>query len=449
MTENLSDTELVKILSSVFKMSHTIDLTEQNITDTKIEKYLLYYTSKYTSPINLQLIDELYLNDNKLCCGFVLLFNILQLSSLRILSLSNNNLNDKGAILLAKYLSVNTENNYMSNLEYLDISNNSISHEGVKAISESLKKHKCLNELDIGNNNIGSIGVNYLGEMLKINKSINILNITDNNIDIYNSNIFALGISINKSLCCLNISNNYFDELDEDIIDDTDSNDRMNYYNKIEEVIQFILSSTSIKDLVCDSCKIDDIHTQFFANELKTNNTITNLYLRDNQISNNGAYLLFDALKNNEHTVVKYMSLANTYIDNECMSSFAEFIGNNEVIQAVDMYDTDINNEGLIELSTRPELKYNKSLVLLTFGKEDINEDEPIYNNEITAILNNNASLFWYPYIHKLNLFSSEMHNIIISTVLCNTYGNLQVRLPMEVLIYIFKFFNRFNFLNY
>ena len=104
---------------------------------------------------------------------------------------------------------------------------------------------------------------------------------------------------------------------------------------------------------------------------------------------------------------------------------------------------------GLLELSKRPELKSNESIVVLTFGQEDIEEEVPIGNNEITMILNRNTNLFWKPYLHNFEIFNIEMHLMLISTILCNTYGNLRVRLPMEVLIYIFKFFNRANFINY
>ena len=444
MTDTLTKDELIKIINSLFTMKdkNIIILTNQNITDKKLYQSLSYYSKKWCLPIHLQAIRELHLDNNEFIYGYEILFNILQFSLIKILDLSNNNLDDKSAILLSKYLNNNTNANTntntnmcLSTLENLDISGNLIGCEGAKAIAESLKTHIYLNILDISENNIGSEGANYIGEMLKVNKSIKILDINENNINIYECNIFAEGISINKSLYSLDIGYNDNENIiyeNENII-----------YENIKKVFNLILSSKSIMYLLCNFSNIDDLIVQYIANELKINNVITELSLTGNPISNEGAYLLFDALKNNPFTVLKTIILSGiTGINNECLGSFAELIGNNEILQSVDMEATEIDNEGILELSKRSELKYNESIVVLKLGNEDIGE-------KISSILTRNTNLFWYPYLHKFELFNYRFHCMLMSTLLCNTYGSLNLILPKDIIIYIFTFFNRSNFLNY
>ena len=480
---DLTDNEIIQMLRSVKNMSNSIYLTNQNITDKKMEKYLLFYTPQFTSPIILQSITELYLDNNNICCGFTILFNILHLKLIKILSLCSNNLDDEGAIVLAKYL--NNHSNWLEKLEYLDISKNCIGYEGTRAIAESLKTHKHLYDLDMSDNNISSRGANYIGDMLHMNKSIRYLNINDNNIKMHEAMPFAINISMNTSLHTLNLGCNDFEDDGADADDgadndaandnaaaDADDNavaandnaaaaaaadvnlDAAEYHvqmTSLSEVITLILSSQSINNLVFDVCDIDDIKTQYIANGLKQNNTLQELYLGCNQISNEGAYLLFDALKYNDLTILKHLDISNNNIDNECIGSFAELVGGNNVLQTISMYYTYIDNEGLIELSTKPELILNDSLIKLTFGQGDVDDVIPIKNDVITSILERNLHLYWNPSYYNTEIFGSSddaynIHEIIMATLLCNTYGNLQVRLPIQVLIYIFKFFNRSKF---
>ena len=440
---------VIPIASSMHAYDETkiIYLSDQNITDINIETYLQHYLlNSMVSTLLSNNFHTIYLHNNEISTSFEKLFKLLNLKSIKIISLYNNKLDDEGTILLAKYLSNHglcSDTNYLENLEYLDISENCIGCEGTKALADALKTHKYLNQLDISCNNICAEGANYIGEMLQINKSITDLNIDNNNINFSEAIIFASSISSNTSLTNLDIGCNEFD-----ISEDTP----VSNYKKLEEVIKFILSSKTITNLICYSCDIDDIMMEYFSNGLKQNSVLEEIQLYYNEISNEGAYLLFDALKTNDKTVLKYIDLSNSYINNDCITSFAELIGNNDVLQTVNMCDTDINNEGLIVLSKRPELQKNKSLIQIKYGPEDIHMDidEPIKNTEISLILESNKNLFWYPYAHSCNLFnncSNQMNNYLITTLLFVMYGNLKVILPTDVILYIFKFFNRNNFL--
>ena len=91
---------------------------------------------------------------------------------------------------------------------------------------------------------------------------------------------------------------------------------------------------------------------------------------------------------------------------------------------------------------------YYNSILIVEFGVNEIDEEEPVENSDISYILERNKNLYWHPCYYNSNLFNDESHNIIMTTLLCNNYGSLQLRLPMGILIYIFKFLNRSNFIN-
>lgn len=450
---NITDAELVKMFKAVSYPSNIIDLTNQTITDIKMNKYLLFYSPIFAPRANLLLINELYLDNNRICCSFEKLFNIFEnLTFITLLSLSNNNLGDKGAKLLSTYLHLDkyetnsvtnsttkfrSPYNYLNYLEYLDISNNNIGVEGAKAIANSLVKHTSLIELNMSDNSICSEGANAFSKMLvSPDTTIETLYLCNNNINLSECKELAISISQIRSLLFLNISHNDCVDSDEELTD-------------LETVLMLIFSSQSITNLYLQDTNSDDIITHYLANGLKVNNTLTHLFLSDNEISNEGVYLLFDALKNNCNTILKHLELSyNYYIDNECLGSFDELLEGNNRLQSLDMSYTDIDNQGLIELSRSKGIKNNETIIVLSFGKDDVDEDEPIENSDLTFILNRNKNLFWYPYNHEFSLFSVTMHNIIITLYLCNTYGHLTYKLPSEVLIYILTFFNRSKFIN-
>ena len=456
--EQIPTDEIIKMSKVVARPSHVIDLTNKTITDKQMEQYIVFYRVPYTSTFDLFLIRELYLDNNKLFTGFKTLLDILYLPFITLLSLSNNNIGDEGAQLLATYLN-NHNHNYNTDyeydfkkcliyLEYLDVSNNNIGSKGAKAISEALYTHDNIRELDFHENNIGTEGANYFGKLLIKSKRIYSLDLCNNNINLSKCEDLAIGINKNRSLNFLNIGNNTC--VENDIAHDAEYEENLNTaLINLEKIIRLILESKSITNLFWQECNIDDIITQYIANGLKTNNKLTHLFINDNDISNEGAYVIFDALKCAEtqmHTHLKSLDLShNYYIDNDCISSFAELLGENNILQSISMNYTAINNEGLLELLTRPELKYNQSIVSLSFGKDDIDEEEPILNDTIDLIIESNQNLFWYPYIHRFNLFNVKLHNMIMTTLLCN--AEYKIRIPMNILIYIYSFYNRSKFI--
>jgi ankyrin repeat protein len=99
------------------------------------------------------------------------------LKSLTHLSLSGNDLSGPGAVELSKVFK-NHGNSFP--LRILDLSQNSITDDGIEALASSLVGHKTLEELILNSNLIGDLGCESLIEMIQSSKTLRKLELNDN-----------------------------------------------------------------------------------------------------------------------------------------------------------------------------------------------------------------------------------------------------------------------------
>jgi len=135
-------------------MKIIIDITE------KIKNETIYDLTYYN-----KLLEDLLLkiNNNKL--------------KQKEFDLSNRNIDDRGAIVLANYLRIQKKFNK------INIANNEISVYGLVALMKVLKTNTTLTVFDISSNNISEYGVKILEEVSKINKNLKKFNIANNKIE--------------------------------------------------------------------------------------------------------------------------------------------------------------------------------------------------------------------------------------------------------------------------
>mmetsp|Transcript_13889 Transcript_13889/g.19888 ORF Transcript_13889/g.19888 Transcript_13889/m.19888 type:complete len:851 (-) Transcript_13889:139-2691(-) len=188
------------------------------------------------APVNLcdtsRCLQEVYLggtfmrSEGCLSLAKMLLTN----SSLRILSLPNNNLSDCDAILLARSLSRNKQ----MPLEKIQLSFNKLTCVGVEALMNSIWGSKTLRELKIDNNNIkdrgaqlaavvltsvdlelldigfnlvGAVGIKALMKTLADNTSLRSLTLSGNILDSNSARAVSYALALNKSLTELFVDN--------------------------------------------------------------------------------------------------------------------------------------------------------------------------------------------------------------------------------------------------
>lgn len=96
----------------------------------------------------------------------------------------------------------------------LDLSSNSISGSGGKALIESLSFNHTLAELNIGSfkglyrNKIGVIGISPISQVLMKNESLVYLNVTGNQIGDEGLKYISNGLCMNEALLSLNVAQN-------------------------------------------------------------------------------------------------------------------------------------------------------------------------------------------------------------------------------------------------
>lgn len=159
---------LTKIYSAPSKLPNLVEikLAYNKMSNDGVEKLV----SALIESNNTKL-ENLDIGVNKITCDGIeiisrKLFPQLQLS-LKVLILSKNEINNKGAIYIANAL-----NSDLKGLEILRLSNNEIGDEGAIALANAISGHKKLKVVKMNSNHIGDNGALELATCLSNNQSL-------------------------------------------------------------------------------------------------------------------------------------------------------------------------------------------------------------------------------------------------------------------------------------
>ena len=250
-------------------------------------------------------------------------------NNLRILSLSNNGINDKNA----KILFAGLQNNNV--LKFLNLSYNEIGEEGLG--TNFFSSNKSLNTLIIHHNLLGPIGSDYLFNYLISNKHMNLksLEIGYNGITKDGTEYIAKYIKDNQNLITINIEGNY-------------------------------LCNEGIK-IICDS-----------INQKNGKNTISFLDLQNNNISNKGCQHLSDMLL--ESPFINGISLRNNLLYNDGVNKIISGISNtNSNLVSLDISDSKIDESAMKIISEK--INKDTSLQKLILSYNDFSTAGNYINN--------------------------------------------------------------------
>ena len=250
-------------------------------------------------------------------------------NNLRILSLSNNGINDKNA----KILFAGLQNNNV--LKFLNLSYNEIGEEGLG--TNFFSSNKSLNTLIIHHNLLGPIGSDYLFNYLISNKHMNLksLEIGYNGITKDGTEYIAKYIKDNQNLITINIEGNY-------------------------------LCNEGIK-IICDS-----------INQKNGKNTISFLDLQNNNISNKGCQHLSDMLL--ESPFINGISLRNNLLYNDGVNKIISGINNtNSNLVSLDISDSKIDESAMKIISEK--INKDTSLQKLILSYNDFSTAGNYINN--------------------------------------------------------------------
>lgn len=133
--------------------------------------------------------------------------NYKSLCSLKKLFLRNNLFNnDEGSKILGEIVKNN------KSLNFLDISNNALSENLIKPLSNAIKLNRTLENLILETNSLGSLGCSILCEGLKLNKGIQFLNLRNNTVGFEGAKHISDMLMVNRTLSNLNLQANLLDE---------------------------------------------------------------------------------------------------------------------------------------------------------------------------------------------------------------------------------------------
>ena len=287
------------------------------ITNLKADKYFNYYLEPI---LNLEFEDITKIHfDNIIISSMKIMKNICNLlwrnfTSIKVLLLPNNNIDDNCAKILFQTLK------YNKSLVILNLSHNKISNNSIIYSDLFFKNNKSLNTLVLSYNYLGSIGSNNLLKYLKCNE---------------NSCIRTLDISYNGI---------------------TDKG--------IESLVQYVKSNEKIISLFCSGNCIYDKGLDLFEKSLIINDyDINNIKLSYLDISNN--CLTKSSLKhiNTMLSLLHFITSINlgyNDLSNQAVYNIFSFINNTSRLVSLDLSQTNLNEKAIEFISE----KMDKSIIL-------------------------------------------------------------------------------------
>lgn len=205
---NFSDNEIkaegVKSLADYLAFSKTLVSLNLNRNNNYESSFSLHIAEFLAISTSLEKID---IGNNFIGYdGIKAIFLALRtntLSKLSEMSLESNEIDNRATSLISDFLQID------SSLISLNLTNNYLGPEGAQALSLALKLNKSLKMLFLANNRLGNDGCCYIAQGLRFNKSLVTIDLGKNDIEKRGINEMETAISKNY---CLSLQNIIFNE---------------------------------------------------------------------------------------------------------------------------------------------------------------------------------------------------------------------------------------------
>jgi serine/threonine protein kinase len=165
----------------------------------------------------------------------------------------------------------------------ITLSKTGLCDEEAKIIVDELKNNSTVHRLILDANKLSNDGAKAIAELLQVNQTINEVNLSENNISSEGATALAQALRNNQTLTSLKIGSN-------PLLDDG-----------IQSVCEAIKRNKTLKVLWIHNTKISFIGVKLIAEMLRENNLVLEeLAIGDNNITDDGAELIADALQINK-----------------------------------------------------------------------------------------------------------------------------------------------------
>ena len=314
---------------------------------------------------------------------FLMILSCLKINNtLHELNFSKNNINDTIVEALGEAIANNTT------LQKLSLSHNVISDHGVFFIYRCLEVNITLCELDMSENDLTNKGAKILAEAIQVNTGLQELNISKNWISKEGIMRILEACTINKRLHKLVCTHNILSKSGlADIIEynrienvvtlfDTSWNSIGIKCGRLGIIITFHVQQHDVKDSLCD---LDNTQKSFlFADEIKEKYRREHLscgFESEYIVNIQGIWMseieiLCDCLKINN--TLTEINLSNNNITDEGVESLAAAIKVNKTLQCLNISSNTIWSNGILALSIC--LKVNKALHKLNISDNYMND---------------------------------------------------------------------------
>ena len=316
-------------------------------------------------------LEELYLNSNNLGIGTVKVSKSLQhITTLKILSLSSNNIPQKASEELALVIKSNeqleklwlNDNNLHSSaivilnslatittLTVLVLNNNQIPHEACEALASVIMHNTRLEELYLRSNNLG-IGTVKVAKSLQHITTVKILSLSSNNIPQEASEELALAIESNQLLKKLWISNN-------------------NLNSSAIVFLNSLATITTLTVLDLSNNQIPHEAGEALASVIMHNTRLEELYLH----SNNLGIEIVKIAKSLQHiTTVKILSLSSNNIPQEASEELALAIESNQLLKKLWVSNNNLHSSAIVFLNSLATIT---TLTVLNLNNNQISQE--------------------------------------------------------------------------
>ncbi|KAL0240139.1 hypothetical protein GEMRC1_010246 [Eukaryota sp. GEM-RC1] len=291
------------------------------------------------------LLNQLHVSvDRSISVSFIEL--LTENTSITSINLKDNSIGHEGVRALAEALKVNTT------VTSIDLSKNFIGDEGARILADVLKINTTISNINLGDNSIGVEGARALAEVLKVNTEVSSINLCKNSVGAGGASALAEALKVNVTVKSINLWKNSIGA---------------EGFEALSEALKF---NTSVKDINLFNNSIGAAAVRVFADALKVNTTITNINLGDNSIGAVGATALAEALKVN--TTITSIHLSMNSVGNEGATALAEALKVNTTITSIGLIKNSIGDEGARSLAESFKVNTTIATINMDFNSTSV-----------------------------------------------------------------------------
>ena len=268
------------------------------------------------------------------------------ISTLTELYINDNGVTEEAADDIAVALSSNT------NLQVLNLDRNNLQSVGIKKLTKGLRKIVTLTKLYIGNNNITEDAANDLATVISQNDKLQVLNLDGNNLQAAGIRTVAKALRTIKTLNELYVSNN-------------------NATKEAADDIAGVLSSnTELHVLKLNGNNLHSTGVIKIARALQSMrmNTLTQLQLRKNNISEEAADDISAVLSNN--TKLQVLNLSDNCLQAKGIAKIVKGLSFTKRLKQLGLNNSKATKEAADDIAT--VLLHNTSLQVLNLNANDL-----------------------------------------------------------------------------